>query len=47
MLGGYPFGRFTADTVEFVRHAGDRVLWKFLLQVATPYERLRRRRRAL
>ena len=70
----YPFGHFTADIVELVRHAGyssamtllrglaqasdDRLrlprilvngehgLWKFLLHVATPYERLRRRRRA-
>jgi peptidoglycan/xylan/chitin deacetylase (PgdA/CDA1 family) len=65
----YPFGQFTADIVELVRHAGyssamtvqpgvarasddrlrlprilvngERGLWKFLLQVATPYERLR------
>lgn len=71
----YPFGCFTADIVESVRHAGytsamtvlpgaarasddrlrlprilvngERGLWKFLLQVATPYERLRRRQRAL
>ncbi len=71
----YPFGYFTADIVESVRHAGytsamtvlpgaarasddrlrlprilvngERGLWKFLLQVATPYERLRRRQRAL
>ena len=71
----YPFGHFTADIVELVRHAGyssamtvlpgvarssddrlrlprilvngERGLWKFLLQVATPYERLRWRRRAL
>lgn len=71
----YPFGQFTADTVELVRQSGyrsamtvlpgaarasdDRLrlprivvngesgLWKFLLQVATPYERLRRGRRAL
>jgi peptidoglycan/xylan/chitin deacetylase (PgdA/CDA1 family) len=69
----YPFGHFTADIVELVRHAGyssamtvlpgvarasdDRLrlprilvngehgLWKFLLHVATPYERLRWRRR--
>ena len=69
----YPFGHFTADTVELVRHAGyssamtvlpgvarasddrlrlprilvngERGLWRFLLHVATPYERLRRRRR--
>ncbi|HEX3396474.1 MAG TPA: polysaccharide deacetylase family protein [Steroidobacteraceae bacterium] len=67
----YPFGQYTAEIVELVRHAGyasamtvmpgvartsdDRLrlprilvngesgLWKFLLQVATPYERLRRR----
>jgi peptidoglycan/xylan/chitin deacetylase (PgdA/CDA1 family) len=65
----YPFGQFTADTVELVRHAGyssavtvlpgvarashdrmrlprilvdgERGLWKFLLHVATPYQRLR------
>ncbi len=65
----YPFGQFTADTVELVRHAGyssamtvlpgvarasddrlrlprilvngERGLWRFLLHVATPYERLR------
>jgi peptidoglycan/xylan/chitin deacetylase (PgdA/CDA1 family) len=71
----YPFGHFTADVVELVRHAGyssamtvlpgvargsddrlrlprifvngERGLWKFLLQVATPYERLRWRQRAL
>jgi peptidoglycan/xylan/chitin deacetylase (PgdA/CDA1 family) len=71
----YPFGHFTADTVELVRRAGyssamtvlpgvarasddplrlprilvngERGLWKFLLHVATPYERLRRRQRAL
>jgi peptidoglycan/xylan/chitin deacetylase (PgdA/CDA1 family) len=71
----YPFGRFTADTVELVRHAGyssamtvlpgaarpsdDRLrlprilvngehgLWRFLLHAATPYPRLRWRRRAL
>jgi hypothetical protein len=71
----YPFGQFTADTVELVRHAGyssamtvlpgvarasddrlrlprilvngERGLWKFLLHVATPYERLRRRRLTL
>ena len=71
----YPFGHFTADIVELVRHAGycsamtvlpgvarasddrmqlprifvngERGLWKFLLQVATPYERLRWRQRAL
>jgi peptidoglycan/xylan/chitin deacetylase (PgdA/CDA1 family) len=71
----YPFGQFTADIVELVRHAGyssamtvlpgvartsddrfrlprifvngERGLWKFLLQVATPYERLRWRRRAV
>jgi peptidoglycan/xylan/chitin deacetylase (PgdA/CDA1 family) len=71
----YPFGQFTADIVELVRHAGyssamtvqpgvarasddrlrlprilvngERGLWKFLLHVATPYERLRWRRRAL
>jgi peptidoglycan/xylan/chitin deacetylase (PgdA/CDA1 family) len=71
----YPFGHFTADIVEWVRHAGytsamtvqpgvarasddrlrlprilvngERGLWKFLLQVATPYDRLRWRRRAL
>lgn len=70
----YPFGHFTAETVELVRDAGyssamtvqpgvarrsdDRLrlprilvdgeigLWKFLLQVATPYENLRRGRRA-
>jgi peptidoglycan/xylan/chitin deacetylase (PgdA/CDA1 family) len=70
----YPFGNFTADTVELVRRAGyssamtvlpgaaqasddrlrlprilvngERGLWKFLLQVATPYERLRWRQRA-
>ena len=68
----YPFGRFTAETVELVRRAGyssavtvlpgmarrsddrlrlprilvngERGLWNFLLHVATPYERLRRRR---
>jgi peptidoglycan/xylan/chitin deacetylase (PgdA/CDA1 family) len=67
----YPFGDFTADTVELVRGAGytsavtvlpgvarvaddplrlprilvngDRGWWNFLLHVATPYERLRRR----
>ena len=67
----YPFGRFTAETVELVRRAGyssavtvlpgmarasddplrlprivvngERGLWNFLLHVATPYERLRRR----
>jgi len=71
----YPFGHFTADTVELVRAAGyssamtvvpgvartsddrlrlprilvngERGLWKFLLQVATPYENLRSRQRAL
>ena len=71
----YPFGHFTADIAEWVRHAGyasamtvvpgvarasdDRLrlprilvngewdLWKFLLHVATPYERLRWRRHAL
>ena len=71
----YPFGQFTANIVELVRHAGyssamtvlpgmarasddrlllprilvngERGLWKFLLHVATPYERLRRRPRAL
>jgi peptidoglycan/xylan/chitin deacetylase (PgdA/CDA1 family) len=71
----YPFGQFTADTVELVRAAGyssamtvlpgvartsddrlrlprilvngERGLWKFLLQVATPYENLRWRQRAL
>ena len=65
----YPFGQFTADIVELVRHAGyssamtvlpgvarasddrlrlprilvngERGLWRFLLHVATPYERLR------
>jgi peptidoglycan/xylan/chitin deacetylase (PgdA/CDA1 family) len=70
----YPFGHFTAETVELVRHAGyfsavtvlpgvaqssdDKLrlprilvngqwgLWRFLLQIATPYERLWRRRRA-
>jgi peptidoglycan/xylan/chitin deacetylase (PgdA/CDA1 family) len=70
----YPYGHFTADIVELVRHAGyssamtvlpgaartsddrlrlprilvngERGLWKFLLQVATPYERLRWRQRA-
>lgn len=72
----YPFGDFTADTVELVRHAGyrsavtvlpgvarasddrlqlprilvngERGLWKFLLHLTTPYQRLRRqwRRRA-
>jgi peptidoglycan/xylan/chitin deacetylase (PgdA/CDA1 family) len=69
----YPFGQFTADVVELVRHAGyssamtvlpgvarasddrlrlprilvngERGLWKFLLHVATPYERLRRAQR--
>jgi peptidoglycan/xylan/chitin deacetylase (PgdA/CDA1 family) len=67
----YPFGQFTAETVELVRRAGyssavtvvpgiartsddplrlPRILvngqwgwWRFLLHVATPYERLRRR----
>jgi peptidoglycan/xylan/chitin deacetylase (PgdA/CDA1 family) len=67
----YPFGTFTAATVECVRRAGyssavtvrpgvarasddwlrlprilvngEHGLWKFLLHVATPYERLRRR----
>jgi peptidoglycan/xylan/chitin deacetylase (PgdA/CDA1 family) len=71
----YPFGQFTVDIVEMVRHAGyssamtvlpgvarpsddrlrlprifvngERGLWKFLLQVATPYERLRWRQHAL
>jgi peptidoglycan/xylan/chitin deacetylase (PgdA/CDA1 family) len=71
----YPFGHFTADIVELVRHAGyssavtvlpgvarasddrlrlprilvngERGLWKFLLHVATPYERLRWRQRAI
>jgi peptidoglycan/xylan/chitin deacetylase (PgdA/CDA1 family) len=71
----YPFGHFTADTVELVRHAGyrsavtvlpgvarvgddrlrlprvlvngERGLWRFLLHVATPYERLLRRSPAL
>jgi peptidoglycan/xylan/chitin deacetylase (PgdA/CDA1 family) len=66
----YPFGAFTSDVVECVRHAGyssavtvlpgvarasddhlrlprilvngERGLWKFLLHLATPYERLRR-----
>jgi peptidoglycan/xylan/chitin deacetylase (PgdA/CDA1 family) len=70
----YPFGHFTAETVELVRRAGyssavtvlpgvarrsddplllprilvngEQGLWKFLLHVATPYERMRRRRRA-
>lgn len=70
----YPFGDFTAETVELVRRAGYRSavtvlpgaaradddplrlprilvngewrLWRFLLQVATPYERLWRRPRA-
>jgi peptidoglycan/xylan/chitin deacetylase (PgdA/CDA1 family) len=70
----YPFGDFTADTVEWVRYAGyasavtvlpgvarasddplrlprilvngERGLWNYLLHVATPYERLRRQRRA-
>jgi hypothetical protein len=70
----YPFGDFTAETVELVRQAGyfsavtvlpgaarssdDKLrlprilvngqwgLWRFLLQVATPYERRWRRRRA-
>lgn len=65
----YPYGGFTADIVEFVRHAGyssamtvlrglarasdDRLrlprilvngehgLWKLLLHIASPYERLR------
>jgi len=69
----YPFGDFTDDIVELVRHAGyasavtvvpgvaracddrlrlprvlvdgERGLWRFLLHVATPYERLRRRPR--
>jgi peptidoglycan/xylan/chitin deacetylase (PgdA/CDA1 family) len=68
----YPFGAFTAETVEFVRRAGylsavtvlpgvarpsddplrlPRILvngqprlWRFLLQVAAPCDRLRRRR---
>jgi len=67
----YPFGAFTADTIEWVRRAGyssavtvlpgvarasddrlrlprilvngERGLWKFLLHLAAPYERLRRR----
>jgi len=71
----YPFGYFTDDTVELVRHAGyssavtllpgvvrassdplrlprilvngERGLWRFLLHVATPYERLRYRERAV
>jgi peptidoglycan/xylan/chitin deacetylase (PgdA/CDA1 family) len=71
----YPFGHFTAETVELVRRAGyvsavtvlpgvarasddplllprilvngQRPLWRFLLQVAAPYERLWRRQRAL
>jgi peptidoglycan/xylan/chitin deacetylase (PgdA/CDA1 family) len=70
----YPFGDFTADSVELVRRAGytsavtvlpgvarasddrlrlprifvngDRGLWNFLLHVATPYERVRRRWRS-
>jgi peptidoglycan/xylan/chitin deacetylase (PgdA/CDA1 family) len=65
----YPFGHFSANTVELVRHAGyssavtvqpglarasddrlrlprilvngERGLWRFLLHVATPYQRLR------
>ena len=68
----YPYGQFTADTVELVRRAGyssavtvspglarrsddplqlprvlvngERGLWRFLLHVVTPYERLLRRR---
>lgn len=71
----YPFGAFTAETVELVRHAGylsavtvlpgaarasddplrlprtlvngERRLWRFLLQVTTPYDRLWRRSRPL
>jgi peptidoglycan/xylan/chitin deacetylase (PgdA/CDA1 family) len=70
----YPFGQFTAATVELVRRAGytsavttlrgmartgddplrlprilvngERGLWRFLLHLATPLERLRRRSRA-
>lgn len=70
----YPFGDFSADTVELVRRAGyatavtvlpgmarasddrlrlprilvngERGLWHFLLHAATPYEGLRRLRRA-
>ncbi|HLY52317.1 MAG TPA: polysaccharide deacetylase family protein, partial [Steroidobacteraceae bacterium] len=71
----YPFGHFTAETVEQVRRAGylsavtvasgaaracddplrlprmlvngERGLWRFLLQVAAPYDRLWPRRRTL
>ncbi|HEV7985923.1 MAG TPA: polysaccharide deacetylase family protein [Steroidobacteraceae bacterium] len=71
----YPFGHFTAESVELVRRAGyvsavtvlpgvtrasddrfrlprmlvngERGLWRFLLQVAAPYERLWPRQHAL
>jgi len=67
----YPFGQFTSEVVELVRHAGylsavtvapglarptddyfrlprilvngERSLWRFLLHLGSPYERLRRR----